>query len=85
MRALNKLKGKQIFAIVTTPKGTRNYSGECVEITDLGNNIFLVGMTDKFGKFVAFNSNDIDLIEEEFKTYNDRNKERCKRGEDDAQ
>lgn len=59
--------GKKIYVRLVFE---RFYTGIVKEVTFMGkdeNNvdIFLIGITDKFGKFVAFSSKEIKLIKEE--------------------
>jgi hypothetical protein len=83
MRRLQQLEGKHIFTIINSQKyGRRKYSGKCVEVTDLGNGFMLLGIIDRFGKFVAFSSNEIEVIEEEYSTVDEKRKNKEEQNED---
>jgi len=56
-----RFEGKKIYVIL---KNKRTYSGMVLEIESSGEECFII-IKDKFGAVVSFNSNEIDVMEEE--------------------
>lgn len=61
---------KKVYIEVNTRNGVKRYSGIIDEVVFLGKNsegveIYFLSMIDKFNEKVGFNSNNINLIQEE--------------------
>ena len=61
MEGWKRFEGKKIFVIL---KNSRKYSGIVLEVEVSGGDSYII-IKDKFGSIVSFNSNEIDVMEEE--------------------
>lgn len=64
---MKNFEGKYVFLKIYP---NTIYNGKINEVTFMGYNkdgkpIYLISMTDKFGKFIVFNSNEIKFIEQQ--------------------
>lgn len=59
---IKNLEGKSVF--IETKTG-RKYSGLVEEVSDFGNGLIFISITDKFNMWVTLALNDISVIEEE--------------------
>ena len=64
MEVWKNFEGKKIYVIL---KNKRNYSGKCIEVSDIQNGLCFITILDIHNMQVTFANSEIEVIQEEVK------------------